>query len=123
MPSASPAIACGWSAVGVKTGSSLNSGISPTVAALLEAELARVREAVCALRVEHPVHVGTGFGEGDRIHRQPAAGGAGMRDPAVDVGQARVVGGQRQHLVAVVMVEQVAQVVAAVGDVDAGGRK
>ena len=44
--------------------------------------------------------------------------GPARGDPAVDVRLAAVVGGQRQHLVAVVLVEQVAQVVAAVGDVD-----
>ncbi len=42
----------------------------------------------------------------------------GHRDPAVDVRLAAVVGRERERLVAVVLVEQIAQVVAAVGDVD-----
>ena len=43
---------------------------------------------------------------------------AGSLDPAVHVGLAGVVGGDRERLVALVVVDQVAQEPGAVGDVD-----
>ena len=51
------------------------------------------------------------------VARKPAASAAGPPDPIVDVGLAAVVGGQGERRVVAVAIEQVAQVVGAVGDV------
>ena len=79
-----------------------------------------VSPRVGPLRVLHLLDVGASLRERDLRHAEADSGGVGLGDPAVDVGLAAVVGGQRERLVAVVVVEQVAQVVGAVGDAGGG---
>src|SRR6185437_7890046 len=82
------------------------------------AELAGVRVPVLALGVQHTLHVRTGLRERNRLDRHLATVTTRVRDPTVNVGLAAVVGGQGEHGLAAVVIEQEAQVVAAVGDVD-----
>src|SRR5205823_3637892 len=127
-PSASASIAAGWSAVGVNTESSLKAGMRPpTVASaplhatrraaarnLAEAQLAAVGDAVVELDAEHVLDVFARLREWDRSVTQRLPVRARVGHPAVDVGEACVVGGDREHLVSGVVVEQVSEVVAAV---------
>ena len=65
------------------------------------------------------LHVVARLGERDVVGDPEALAARRRRaPPLVDLALARVVGGERQHLVAVVVLEQVAQVPRAVGDVD-----
>src|SRR5664279_1119600 len=139
-PSASDAIAAGWSAAGLYAASSSNFGILQrslvgrpgpsgalrSAADLSEsralssavAELGGICHAVVVLGLKHALHVGARLGKRDVAGREPGPVGAGTSHPLVDVRLAAVVGRHRHQPAAVVLVEQVAQVVAAVGDVD-----
>ena len=72
---------------------------------------------------EHAHDVGPRLGEWNVDDPQRPATRPGGGHPAVDVGFAAVVRGQGQRRVTAVHVEQIAQVVAAVGDVDLGRRQ
>src|SRR5215210_7811938 len=87
-------------------------------AGALEAELAGVALAVLAAALEHVAHVVARLLERDVAAGVELAGSTGATDPAAHVGLASVIGGHREHLVAVVAAQQVAQVIAAIGDVD-----
>src|SRR3954465_2095503 len=85
----------------------------------LETELFGVLAAVGAAGVEHLADVLAGLRERDVLgDAERLAAVAGPLPPAVDLALPRVVGGERERLVAVVAREQVAQVPGAVGDVD-----
>ncbi len=78
----------------------------------------RVALAVLLLCFEDLAHVFAGLGIGNRFDRQRASLRPFARHPVVDVADTAVIGREGQHLVAAVVVEQIAQVVAAVRDVD-----
>ena len=58
---------------------------------------------------EHAAHVFARLGKRDLAHGEAPAFRVRLRNPFIDVRQAAVVGRQREHLVAGVVVEQVAR--------------
>src|ERR1700739_2346399 len=87
---------------------------------LLDPELLFVELRVGALGAHDLADVGARLGERDVAQRKLPALRLGLLRPLIDVGQSGVVGGDRRELGAAVVTEQVAEVVAAVGDVDFG---
>src|SRR5215213_8798964 len=87
-------------------------------ALVAQAELAPVLLAVLVLLLLDARHVGAGLGERDVLVGRELLGAAGLVHPPVDVGLSGVVGRDGQPLVAVVVVEEVAEVPGPVGDVD-----
>src|ERR687887_2259235 len=81
-------------------------------------ELLRIRFRVGGSLGEHALDVVARLREGDVADRVEAGRPAGAAHPAVDVVRAGVVRRDREHLVAAVAGEQVAQVPGAVRDVD-----
>src|SRR5919198_1958772 len=81
-------------------------------------QLVRVGVAVVAAGLLHPVDVCPGLGERDVVDRELLRALGRPDQPAVHVALAAVVGGQGKRLVAAIAVEQVAQVVRPVLDVD-----
>src|SRR5215217_4347403 len=77
-----------------------------------EAEIARVLVPVLLALVQHLLHVGTGLRELDVLELNVGAA------PTIHVAGSRVVRRQGGHLIAVVALDQVAQVVRPIADVD-----
>ena len=76
--------------------------------------------AVFTLFAQHLGDIGARLSDRDAGDGEGAMMVAGGGEPVVDVGLTAVVGGEGEELAAVVEVEQVAQVVGAIGDVDRG---
>src|ERR687898_1035699 len=84
----------------------------------LNSEIFTVVVAIIAAAVEHVLHVRARLGEGHVRFDLERVDPTRLGDPFVDVPDSGVVCRQRRTLVAVVVVEQVAQEVGAIGDVD-----
>src|SRR3954463_525544 len=84
----------------------------------VEPQLGRVLVPVELPVLHHAVYVAARLGERDVVCGIEVPVAARLLHPPVDVRETRVVGGYGKRLVAVVTVDQVAQIPGPVGDVD-----